>query len=65
MPDTIPATCPVCGHEAGLHMVPREAQTELTSIRCLRCRTDAPARDWYTDRIDDGTVSLVRTTRQR
>jgi predicted RNA-binding Zn-ribbon protein involved in translation (DUF1610 family) len=40
------ASCPHCGHTAGLALVPREYREQSTLVRCFACHQDASALDW-------------------
>jgi hypothetical protein len=40
------ASCPHCGHTAGLALVPREYRRATTPVRCFACGRDASAGDW-------------------
>ena len=40
------ASCPHCGHAAGLARLPREYRRQSTLVRCFGCRRDAAALDW-------------------
>jgi hypothetical protein len=40
------ASCPHCGHTAGLALVPREYRRQSTPVRCFACHQDAPALEW-------------------
>jgi len=40
------ASCPHCGHTAGLALVPREYRQQSTLVRCFACRQDASALEW-------------------
>lgn len=42
------ATCPHCGHTAGLARLPREYRRHSTLVRCFACQRDSAARDWIT-----------------
>jgi hypothetical protein len=57
------ATCPTCGHEVGLCLAPRDARTELTPIRCLACRNEAAARDWFSENPAAGPPVRVSVKR--
>lgn len=39
--------CPSCGYGAGLYLVPRDARTADTPVRCLSCRHEAPIEEWH------------------
>ena len=40
------ASCPHCGHTAGLALLPREYRKHSTLVRCFACRRDSAAFDW-------------------
>jgi hypothetical protein len=40
------ASCPHCGHTAGLALLPREYRKHSTLVRCFSCRRDSAAFDW-------------------
>jgi len=40
------ASCPHCGHTAGLALLPREYRRSTTPVRCFACHRDASASDW-------------------
>lgn len=40
------ASCPHCGHTAGLALLPREYRRLSTLVRCFACRRDSAAFDW-------------------
>ena len=40
------ASCPYCGHTAGLALLPREYRRPSTLVRCFGCQRDASAFDW-------------------
>src|SRR5574341_190365 len=40
------ASCPHCGHTAGLALVPREYRLPTTPLRCFACQRDSSAGDW-------------------
>ena len=40
------ASCPHCGHTAGLALLPREYRRHSTLVRCFSCRRDSAAFDW-------------------
>lgn len=40
------ASCPHCGHTAGLALLPREYRRLSTPVRCFSCHRDAAAFDW-------------------
>ena len=42
------ASCPHCGHSAGLAQLPREYRRPSTLVRCFSCHRDAAALDWVT-----------------
>ena len=43
---TSAASCPYCGHTAGLALLPREYRRLSTLVRCFSCHRDASAFDW-------------------
>lgn len=45
-PSTSGASCPHCGHTAGLALLPREYQRLSTPVRCFACQREASAFDW-------------------
>jgi hypothetical protein len=46
------AKCPLCGHSAGIYQQPRDERTPETPIRCLACREETPAREWFENNPD-------------
>src|SRR5687767_6659938 len=40
------ATCPYCGHTAGLALLPREYRRLSTPVRCFACHRDSSASAW-------------------
>ena len=40
------ASCPYCGHTAGLALVPREYRLSTTPVRCFACQRDSSAGEW-------------------
>jgi len=40
------ASCPHCGHTAGLALLPREYRKHSTLVRCFSCRRDSATFDW-------------------
>ena len=42
------ASCPHCGHAAGLALLPREYRRLSTLVRCFGCHRDSAAFDWVT-----------------
>lgn len=40
------ASCPHCGHTAGLSLLPREYRRQSTPVRCFACQRDSSAFDW-------------------
>ena len=40
------ASCPHCGHTAGLALLPREYRRHSTLVRCFSCRRDSETFDW-------------------
>ena len=40
------ASCPHCGHTAGLALLPREYRQPTTLVRCFACQRDASTSDW-------------------
>jgi hypothetical protein len=40
------ASCPHCGHTAGLALLPREYRRLSTPVRCFACEREASAFDW-------------------
>lgn len=42
------ATCPYCGHTAGLALLPREYRRLSTPVRCFACHRDSSASAWTT-----------------
>src|SRR5688572_12318201 len=42
------ATCPYCGHTAGLALLPREYRRLSTPVRCFACHRDSSAAAWTT-----------------
>lgn len=40
------ASCPHCGHAAGLALLPREYRRLSTLVRCFGCHRDSTAFDW-------------------
>ena len=40
------ASCPHCGHTAGLARLPREYRRHSTLVRCFACQRDSAALDW-------------------
>ena len=40
------ASCPHCGHTAGLSLLPREYRRLSTPVRCFACQQDSAAVDW-------------------
>ena len=40
------ASCPHCGHTAGLALLPREYRRLSTLVRCFSCQRDSAAFDW-------------------
>ena len=54
VPDAVPgrrtaqsaASCPHCGHTAGLSLLPREYRRLSTLVRCFACQRDSAALQW-------------------
>jgi hypothetical protein len=40
------ASCPHCGHTAGLALLPREYRRTTTPVRCFECGREAAAGEW-------------------
>jgi hypothetical protein len=40
------ASCPHCGHSAGLALLPREYRRLSTLVRCFACQRDASTFEW-------------------
>jgi len=40
------ASCPHCGHTAGLSLLPREYRRLSTLVRCFACQRDSAALEW-------------------
>lgn len=40
------ASCPYCGHTAGLARLPREYRRQSTPVRCFACQRDSAAVTW-------------------
>src|SRR5688500_866343 len=51
------ASCPHCGHTAGLSLLPREYRRVSTLVRCFACQRDSAAFDW----VDPSSGSHNRT----
>ena len=45
-PSASGASCPHCGHTAGLALLPREYRRLSTPVRCFACQREASAFDW-------------------
>ena len=62
------ASCPHCGHTAGLSLLPREYRRQTTPVRCFACQRDAAALDWAGPSraaVLDGTRHLWTRRRRR
>ena len=57
-------TCPSCGYGAGLYLVPRDARTADTPVRCLSCRHEAPIEEWLREALPVRASSMKRGARQ-
>lgn len=55
------ASCPHCGHTAGLALLPREYRKHSTLVRCFACRRDSAAFDWV---IASRPVGIPENLRQ-
>lgn len=58
VPATSAASCPHCGHPAGLALLPKEYRRSSTLVRCFGCHRDSAAVDWVVTtppvrRLDD------------
>ena len=46
VPANSAASCPHCGHPAGLALLPKEYCRSSTLVRCFGCHRDSAASDW-------------------